>query len=266
MRKLIKKFYERRINVQVLKLRNFACRNCASLPSRDSPELYCDANAWKLNLIVSGVQPEQTQRQINRDSPIIEIDCSLYGNVNIFKSGHQIYFFVHVLNWHQKLHHYRIQHLIALFFSQIYMLKLPQSFSILTSIDSLNLPLGKEIMRTISLCKSWTTDPKYEVKSVEKRTVTAFITTEFCGCPVCFRIEMAQPCPVAKYIMLFRGTMASLEKDSRADFRDYKGPETYQNTKTAGGATKIPPQIECTENENTEKKTHRIANVRYVKF
>ena len=155
---------KKNIFMQVYYIRNKSCTMCGSLANRDAPEVFRNIDGYKIYFIQDGVQLEDIQRLKDRDSPIIEMELGFYAFMKVFRCEGNLIIYVHVTEFHHRLHPYRIENLVYTLYSHMRILGVPQKGSIFTSWDNMEHEETKQIPRALRKVESWTTNPEFKIE------------------------------------------------------------------------------------------------------
>ena len=211
MKTFFKYLYNKGVSIQILKIKNMGCNDCSSIANRDLPNIFSEADSFKIFITDRSVQALDHQRSRNHDSYPIAFHLGLYGKVCVYKSGYNIFVHFHLGNWLSSQHQYRLEYSIYLLMYHIGALKGPREISIFSSWVDIQSEDSKRIVKALELVPGWTTNPEY---SIPKKRAIKLVLNKFqiydCGCYCCSNLEEGRDVFLMQYPLLFSGPIGSL--------------------------------------------------------
>ena len=223
MRKYLAKFRQLVPDIEICFVRNVSCKGCGSIANRDDERLFSNINGIKIYAIGHKQQPYSLWRVADQDSPVAYFDLGDYVHMQVFKSNYKLFIYLHMIDWHV-MHKYRWESTMHLLMTQLNILQVPPTLSILTTYDDMACPEVKQMMRALFLTKPWDGLPMYEPKAegIAQIKIVNFML-DHCSCKACTAIQNYKPCPVEYFRMLFQGNLGDpkgISKNTRAHVED----------------------------------------------
>ena len=210
-------------DIEICQVRNKKCKVCGSLANRDDEELFSNINGVKIYAIEHKQQPYSLWRVADEDSPVAYFHVGDYVHAQVFKSNFKLFIYLHMTKWHNQ-QKYRWETTMHLLMTQLKILQIPPTLSILTTFDDMASVEVKQMMRALFLTKPWEGSPKYVPKTdkIARIKIVDFMM-EHCSCEACAAIQNFKPCPVDYYKMLYQGNLGDpkgVAKNTRAHVED----------------------------------------------
>ena len=214
-KKFIDNLRKKGIEIQVYNIKNTGCTGCMSLGNVDCPDLFRNIDGFKIFLFMAGSQPYDFQRLKDTSSPILEMELGYYCFLQVYRCQGQLILNVHFTDWHQEYHKFRIECSLYTLFSHIRLLKLPQTFSVLTSWDSMESNATRQVKSALQHVQPWDTNPDFKIEDLKSNLTVAPFIIKRCGCRNCRAIIEAKPLMVRKAVMVFSGKLEAVNKTCR---------------------------------------------------